>query len=63
LNQDPNHWDNPPEETSISISEMVHFLRMRAVQLFVVAVITGMISLGAGYFVRIAAPRKQNGFV
>jgi hypothetical protein len=59
LNQDPNHWDNPPEETSISISEMVHFLRVRAVQLFVVAIITGMISLGAGYFVRIAAPESK----
>ena len=27
LNQDPNHWENPPEENSISISEMFHFLR------------------------------------
>lgn len=38
---------------------MVHFLRVRAVQLFVVAVITGMITLGAGYFVRIAAPESK----
>jgi len=59
LNQDPNHWNNPPEETSISISEMVHFLRVRAVQLSAIAIITGMISLGAGYFVHIAAPESK----
>lgn len=43
------------QETGISIADIIHFLRVRAVQLFAIAVITGMISLGAGYFIRMAA--------
>ena len=43
------------QEAGISIADIIHFLRARFVQLFAIAVITGMISLGAGYFIRMAA--------
>ena len=43
------------QESGISIADIIHFLRARFVQLFAIAVITGMISLGAGYFIRMAA--------
>ena len=43
------------QEAGISIADMIDFLRAHFVQLFAIAVITGMISLGAGYFVRMAA--------
>lgn len=42
-------------EVGISIADIINFLRARFVQLFAIAVITGMISLGAGYFIRMAA--------
>ncbi|MEI6025004.1 MAG: hypothetical protein WCP80_10495 [Phycisphaerales bacterium] len=45
----------PEQEAGISIADIIHFLRVRAVQLLAIAVITGMISLGAGYFIRMAA--------
>ena len=43
------------QEAGISIADIIDFLRARFVQLFAIAVITGMISLGAGYFIRMAA--------
>lgn len=43
------------QEAGISIADIIHFLRARFVQLFAIAVITGMISLGAAYFIRMAA--------
>ena len=43
------------QEAGISITDIIHFLRVRAVQLFAIAVITGMISLGAGYFLKVGA--------
>ena len=43
------------QEAGISIADMIDFLRARFVQLCAIAVITGMIALGAGYFIRIAA--------
>ena len=43
------------QETGISISDMIDFLRARFVQLSAIAVITGMISLGACYFIKMAA--------
>ncbi len=43
------------QEAGISIADIIHFLRARFVQLFAIAVITGMIALGAGYFIRMAA--------
>jgi len=43
------------QEAGISISDMIDFLRARFVQLSAIAVITGMISLGACYFIRMAA--------
>ena len=43
------------QEAGISIADIIDFLRARFVQLCAIAVITGMISLGAGYFVRMAA--------
>lgn len=43
------------QEAGISIADMIDFLRARFVQLFAIAVITGMIALGAGYFIRMAA--------
>ena len=43
------------QEAGISIADMIDFLRAHFVQLFAIAVTTGMISLGTGYFVRMAA--------
>ena len=43
------------QEAGISIADIIHFLRARFVQLFAIAVITGMISLGVGYFIQRAA--------
>ena len=43
------------QEAGISIADIIDFLRARFVQLCAIAVITGMISLGTGYFVRMAA--------
>ena len=43
------------QEAGISINDIIDFLRARFVQLCAIAVITGMISLGTGYFVRMAA--------
>ena len=43
------------QEAGISIADMIDFLRARFVQLCAIAVITGMIALGAGYFIRLAA--------
>ena len=43
------------QEAGISIADMIDFLRARFVQLCAIAVITGMISLGAGYFIKTAA--------
>ena len=43
------------QEAGVSIADIIHFLRGRFVQLFAIAVITGMISLGVGYFIRMAA--------
>ncbi len=43
------------QEAGISISDMIDFLRARFMQLSAIAVITGMISLGACYFIRMAA--------
>ena len=43
------------QEAGISIADMIDFLRARFVQLFAIAVITGMISLGAGYFIKMFA--------
>ena len=44
-----------PEEAGISIADMIDFLRARTVQLCAIAVITAMISLGVGYFIKMAA--------
>ena len=43
------------QEVGISIADIIDFLRARAVQLFAIAVITGMISLGVGYFLKAGA--------
>lgn len=43
------------EDAGISIADIIDFLHARAVQLFVIAAITGMISLGVSYFIRTAA--------
>ena len=43
------------QEAGISIADMIDFLRARFVQLCAIAVTTGMISLGAGYFIKTAA--------
>ncbi len=49
------------QEAGISIADIIHFLRARFVQLFAIAVITGMISVGAGYFIRMAAGTTKLG--
>ena len=49
------HDFDTQQEAGISIADIIDFLRVRAVQLFAIAVITGMISLGVGYFIRMAA--------
>ena len=46
---------NAQQEAGISIADMIDFLSARFVQLCAIAVITGMISLGAGYFIKTAA--------
>jgi len=43
------------QEVGISIADIIDFLRARAVQLFAIAMITGMISLGVGYFLKAGA--------
>ena len=49
------HDFDTQQETGISIADIIDFLRARAVQLFAIAVITGMISLGVGYFLKVGA--------
>lgn len=49
------------QQDGISIANIFDFLRVRFVQLLAIAVITGMISLGLGYFIRMGVSTTKFG--
>ena len=49
------------QQDGMSIADIFDFLRVRFVQLLAIAVITGMISLGLGYFIRMGASTTKLG--
>ena len=58
-NQQQPDFQIQQDEVGISIADIIDFLRARCVQLFVIAVITGMISLGVCYFIRMGVGTKK----